>query len=193
MNKRSDRTEVARSALGHVRLTEPNVEWAGLFENERQRLVPISGGAFKNIAHFGSTAVPGLRAKPIIDIMASVDALSAVDAMMPALRDFGYEPVEAGFLKRRFLRKHPTSNGVTYHLHIIANATWANKNELLVRDWLIAHPNVAACYETLKESLARDHPDDMPAYTAAKAEFLRKIVNDARRSRGLPPETDWAE
>ncbi|HEY3846688.1 MAG TPA: GrpB family protein, partial [Acetobacteraceae bacterium] len=86
-----------------------------------------------------------------------------------------------------------TSNGVVYHLHVITNAAWPDKNELLVRDWLIAHPNVAARYEALKVALARDRPDDMPAYTAAKSDFLRNVVNDARRSRGLPPQTDWAE
>ncbi|HEY3846884.1 MAG TPA: GrpB family protein, partial [Acetobacteraceae bacterium] len=181
MNTRSDQVELARSALGRVRLAEPDAEWAGLFESAQRRLASISGGAFKNIAHFGSTAVPGLRAKPIIDIMASVDALSAVDAMMPALRSLGYEPAEVGFLKRRFLRKQMTSNGVVYHLHVITDAAWPDKNELLVRDWLIAHPDVAARYEALKEALARDHADDMPAYTAAKSDFLRNVVNDVRR------------
>lgn len=80
-----------------------------------------------------------------------------------------------------------------YHLHIITNAAWPNKNELLVHDWLIAHPDVAARYETLKEALAEKHADNRPAYTAAKSEFLRNVVNDARRSRGLLPETDWSE
>jgi len=193
MNRQSDQSEFIDSDPGHVRLSEPRAEWAGLFASERQRLAAISGGAFTNIVHFGSTAVPGLRAKPIIDIMASVAALSAVDAMMPVLLSDGYEPAEAGFVKRRFLRKQMTSAGVGYHLHIIADVAWPNKNELLVRDWLIAHPNVAACYATLKEALARKHHDDRPAYTAAKSEFLRRVVNDARRSRGLPPETDWTE
>jgi GrpB-like predicted nucleotidyltransferase (UPF0157 family) len=113
--------------------------------------------------------------------------------MMPVLLSLGYEPAAVGFRKRRFLRKQPASVGVAYHLHIITNAAWPNKNELLVRDWLIAHPNVAARYETLKQALAQDHSDDMPAYTAAKSEFLRNVINDARRSRRLPPETDWAE
>jgi GrpB-like predicted nucleotidyltransferase (UPF0157 family) len=193
MNKRSDQVEFVGSALGHVHLSEPKAEWARLFESERQRLVAISPGRFKNIAHFGSTAVPGLRAKPIIDIMASVEALSTVDAMMPTLLSYGYAPVDVGFVKRRFLRKQLASSSVGYHLHIITNAAWPNKNELLVRDWLIAHPDVAACYETLKQALARKHPDDRPAYTAAKSEFLRTVVNDARQSRGLPPESDWAE
>jgi GrpB-like predicted nucleotidyltransferase (UPF0157 family) len=193
MNKPSDRACLARSALGRVHLAEPDPAWARLFENERRRLTLISGGAFKNVAHFGSTAVPGLRAKPIIDIMVSVEVLSAVDALLPALRNLGYEPVDAGFLKRRFLRKRPAADGLGYHLHVVSDTVWPAKNELRVRDWLIAHPDVAACYETLKEALARNHPDDMAAYTAAKTEFLRKIVNDARQSSGLPPETDWTE
>ncbi len=193
MNKRSDQDELARSALGRVRLTEAKAEWPALFEAERRRLAPILDGALSNIAHFGSTAVPGLRAKPIIDIMASVPALSGVDQMIAALRGLGYEPADVGFLKRRFFRKDTTSDGVGYHLHIIVNAAWAGKNELLVRDWLIAHPDAAARYQALKEVLARDHSDNMPAYTAAKAAFLRCVVNNARRGRGLPVETNWTE
>ena len=126
--------------------------------------------------HFGSTAVPNLRAKPIIDIMASIDELSLVGAIAPALRRLGYEPAEVGFLKRRFFRKAPPSDGVAYHLHVVRTAAWPNKNELLLRDWLIANPDVAAAYETLKETLAREHPDDMPAYTAGKTDFLRRAV-----------------
>jgi GrpB-like predicted nucleotidyltransferase (UPF0157 family) len=56
MNQRSGQAGLAKSVLGHVRLTEPDAEWAALFESERQRLAPVSGGAFRNIAHFGSTA-----------------------------------------------------------------------------------------------------------------------------------------
>jgi len=190
MNTPSD---LARSALGQVHLAEPDAAWSELFDAEQRRLAPISGGAVRNIAHFGSTAVPGLRAKPIIDIMASVDTLSAVEAMLPALRNLGYVPVVAGFLKRRFLRKRPAADGVGYHLHVVTNTAWPARNELVVRDWLIAHPDVAARYGTLKEVLARNHPDDMPAYTTAKTEFLRKIVNDARQYKGLPPVTDWTE
>jgi GrpB-like predicted nucleotidyltransferase (UPF0157 family) len=182
-----------RANLGTVRLSEASQTWPILFEVERDRLASAVGGAFGNIMHFGSTAVPNLRAKPIIDIMASIDELSLVDAIAPALRRLGYEPAEVGFLKRRFLRKAPPSDGVAYHLHIVRTAAWPNKNELLLRDWLIANPDVAAAYETLKETLAREHPDDMPAYTAGKTDFLRRAVNDARQAKGLLPETDWVE
>jgi GrpB-like predicted nucleotidyltransferase (UPF0157 family) len=164
-----------------------------LFEAERDRLASAVGGAFGNIVHFGSTAVPNLRAKPIIDIMASIDELSLVDAIAPALRRLGYEPAEVDFLKRRFFRKAPSSVGVAYHLHVVTTAAWRNKNELLLRDWLIANADLAAAYEALKDTLARRHPDDMAAYTAGKTDFLRRAVNDARQAKGLPPETDWVE
>ena len=67
------------------------------------------------------------------------------------------------------------------------------KNELLLRDWLIANPDVARAYEALKLELARQFPDDMPRYTSGKTAFLRAAVNDARANIGLPPETDWDE
>ena len=113
--------------------------------------------------------------------------------MLPALRKLGYEPADAGFVKRRFLRRPPGRNGIGFNLHIITIYAWINKHELLVRDWLIGHPDVAACYEVLKDTLARDHADDVAAYTAAKSTFLRSVVNEARHSIGLPPATDWTE
>jgi GrpB-like predicted nucleotidyltransferase (UPF0157 family) len=167
-----------RATLGTVHLSEASQTWQVLFEAERDRLASAVGGAFGNIVHFGSTAVPNLRAKPIIDIMSSIE---------------GYEPAEVDFLKRRFFRKAPSSDGVAYHLHVVTTAAWRNKNELLLRDWLIANADVAAAYEALKDTLARRHPDDMAAYTAGKTDFLRRAVNDARQAKGLPPETDWVE
>jgi len=176
-----------------VQLAEPNPAWPELFEHERRHLGQIAGGAFHNIAHFGSTAIPGLRAKPIIDIMASVETLALVDPWLPALAGLGYHPDDRVFLNRRFFRKPMTPLGVAYHLHIVTNADWPDKHERLATDWLIAHPAVAAAYEALKQDLARQYPDDLPAYTAAKSVFLRQIVNDARRSIGLPPRTEWTE
>jgi GrpB-like predicted nucleotidyltransferase (UPF0157 family) len=179
--------------LGTVHLSEASQTWPVPFEAERDRLASAVGGAFGNIAHFGSTAVPNLRAKPIIDIVASIDELSLVDAIAPALRRLGYEPAEVGFLKRRFFRNAPAPDGVAYHLHVVRTAAWPNKNELLLCHWLIANPDIAAAYEALRETLARWQPDDMPAYTAGKTDFLRRAVNDARQAKGLFPETDWVE
>ena len=176
-----------------VELAEPNPAWPTLFEQERLQLAQIAAGAFRHITHFGSTAVPGLRAKPIIDIMASVASLAQVDPMLPALDRFGYRPDDLVFHNRRFFRKPMTASGVAYHLHIVTNADWPDKHERLATDWLIAHPSVAAAYEALKQDLARQYPDDVPAYTAAKSVFLRQLVNDARHSIGLPPRTDWTE
>jgi len=82
---------------------------------------------------------------------------------------------------------------LAYHLHLVVSPAWPLKNELLLRDWLIQHPNIARAYEALKLKMAATCRDDMPRYTKGKTSFLREVVNDARLSQGLPLERDWDE
>ena len=160
-----------------VTLSEPDPAWPDVFGRERHRLNSI--GTFTRIAPVGSTAVPSLRAKPIIDIMAAVEALADVDALLPELDRNDYALAEVGFRKRRLLRKLQMQDGVGYHLHIVTNAAWPHATELFVRDWLIAHPEDAARYQALKEALAQRHPNDMAAYTEGKSALLRTGAADA--------------
>jgi len=105
--------------------------------------------------------------------------------------DAGYQKLDAGFIKRRFFRRNAAN--LAYHLHLVVSPTWPIKNELLLRDWLIQHPEVARAYETLKVELAAIYGDDMPRYTTEKTSFLRRTVNDARLCQGLSIEEDWDE
>jgi GrpB-like predicted nucleotidyltransferase (UPF0157 family) len=183
--------EHARQALGHVCLVEPDPSWPKCFSRECDVLRSVLGHIADELQHFGSTAVPGLSAKPIIDMMAPVASLHEADALGNRLANLGYTGIDAGFLKRRFFRKN--AEEVDYHLHLVVSSTWPLKNELLLRDWLIQHPEIAHAYERLKVQLAAEYENDMPRYTEGKTAFLRIAVNDARRSRGLPPESDWDE
>jgi GrpB-like predicted nucleotidyltransferase (UPF0157 family) len=76
---------------------------------------------------------------------------------------------------------------------LVVSPTWPLKNELLLRDWLIQHSDIARVYEALKVKLAAAYGDDMPRYTEGKTSFLRRAVNDARLSLGLPVESNWDE
>jgi GrpB-like predicted nucleotidyltransferase (UPF0157 family) len=193
MSSLAEGPEAPKFRPGPVRLVAASERWPVLFQAERDRLEAAANGAFLAIEHFGSTAVPGLRAKPIIDMMAFILDLSLVEALAPALRTLNYEITDVGFRRRIFFRKEPAADGVAYHLHITSNMRRTNKNELLLRDWLVRNPQVAARYEALKDLLAAEHPDDNRAYTSGKTGFLRNAVNAAREHMGLPPETDWAE
>lgn len=185
--------EHAKQALGHVSIAPPDASWPEHFSHERNRLRLILGDIADQLQHYGSTAIPGLSAKPIIDMMAPVPSLDHADALCSPLATAEYRKIDAGFFKRRFFRREPQGSGPAHHLHLVVCPAWPVKNELLLRDWLIHHPEVARAYEALKRQLAATHGDDMPRYTEGKTAFLRNIVNDARLSRGLPIEHDWDE
>lgn len=180
-----------RAQLGGVRIAAPDARWAGLFDAERRRLTVL--GVFLELEHFGSTAVPGLAAKPVIDILACAPRLADLDAVEPALAALGYRRLDVGFQRRRFYRNDDVGGGAAANLHVVTADRWADKSERLFRDWLIAHPGAAREYADLKDSLARRHAEDMEAYTAAKTAFIQGIVNQARAAQGWPPQTDWSE
>lgn len=185
--------EHARRALGNVSLSPPDASWPAHFLRERERLRPLLGSIADDLQHYGSTAIPGLAAKPVIDMMAPVLSLDQADGLGDRLEAAGYRKIDAGFFKRRFFRWKADDANLAYHLHLVVSPSWPIKNELLLRDWLIQHPEVARAYEALKIELAAKYGHDMPRYTDGKTAFLRRVVNEARLSRGLAFEEDWEE
>jgi GrpB-like predicted nucleotidyltransferase (UPF0157 family) len=185
--------EHARRALGHVFIARPDPSWPEHFSQEREWLRPFLGRIADELQHYGSTAVPGLSAKPIIDMMAPVTSLDQADELGKQLAKARYRKIDAGFFKRRFFRKDVEGADHAYHLHLVVSPTWPLKNELLLRDWLIQHSDIARVYEALKVKLAAVYGDNMPRYTEGKTSFLRRTVNDARLSLGLPVEGNWDE
>jgi GrpB-like predicted nucleotidyltransferase (UPF0157 family) len=185
--------EQTRQALGHVFIAPPDAAWPEHFSCERERLRPYLDHAADELQHYGSTAISGLSAKPIIDMMAPVTSLDHADALGRGLANAGYQMIDAGFFKRRFFRRAVEDADLAFHLHLVVSPTWPLKNELLFRDWLIQHPRVAHAYEALKLELASKYANDMPRYTEEKSSFLRATVNEARLCHGLPAEDDWNE
>jgi GrpB-like predicted nucleotidyltransferase (UPF0157 family) len=183
--------EDARRALGHVSIARADPSWPERFSEECESLRPFLGRIADELQHYGSTAVPGLSAKPIIDMMAPVTSLDQADQLGKRLAKAGYCKVDVGFFRRRFFRRQVEGEDLAYPLHLVVSPTWPLKNELLLRDWLIQHPDVARAYEALKVELAAAYGDDMPRYTEAKTSFLRRAVNDARLNLGLPTEHNW--
>ncbi len=175
-----------------IHLVDYDASWPELFRAERALLLRCAGRTLAEIEHIGSTAIPGLRAKPIIDLMASVRALEDVEELLPVLAEAGYELAEVGFLKRRFFRKRINS-AVGAHLHVLAVSAWHHQHERLFRDWLVSHPSTAQEYERLKSDLAKVYEHDRGAYTDGKSAFVQMIVNRARQASALPAQTEWDE
>jgi GrpB-like predicted nucleotidyltransferase (UPF0157 family) len=180
----SDRRRAVAEDLGRVGGRDASVEivdydpaWPAAFESERERLAPLLGGI--EIHHFGSTAVPGLAAKPVIDMIALV---SGLDAPIPVLVAYaGYQfPVafNATLSHERFLC-YPTAINRTHHLHLVDDRRELMRR-LRFRDRLRAEPSLAAEYAMLKRDLAGRYRDDREAYTEAKAPFVERLSGDDR-------------
>lgn len=152
--------------------------WPGLFEAEGDRIRNVCGPELIEIVHVGSTAVPGLAAKPIIDMMLGVRKLSDAEALREPLRALGYTCMgDYGVPGRIFYRRETLS---THHLQVAEQDSAFWQDEILFRDILRGDSLLASRYEALKRQLAKEFPHDRPAYTAAKTEFILGALARAR-------------
>jgi GrpB-like predicted nucleotidyltransferase (UPF0157 family) len=152
-------------------------------------LVRALPGVLVEIEHIGSTAVPGLAAKPIIDLMAAVEDLGVVGRREESLRGLGYRRHVNGMVDRSLYVR--AEKGVRTHLlHVVTLESWPTRNQRILRDYLCAHPQDAKRYADLKRDLAAAGvaPGD---YARAKTELVQELTDRARAERGLPPVPVW--
>ena len=149
-------------------------EWPEKFSAEASALKAVFAKELLSIHHFGSTSVPGISAKPIIDILLIVRDIDAVDALAPRLEALGYHAVgEYGIPGRRFFYKG-TDDMRSHHLHVYENGNPHILRHLVFRDYMRSHPITARDYARLKEELAHQFPEDMDGYIAGKNAFVRE-------------------
>jgi GrpB-like predicted nucleotidyltransferase (UPF0157 family) len=160
--------------------------WPGAYLAEAALLRTVAP-AFRAIEHIGSTAVPGLAAKAVIDIMSAVESLDEMPPLLPALAQHGYVQVEVGMRNRIFLQR------AGFNLHVVTVESWPHRKERLMRDALIADPSAAAEYAALKKGLALEHSTDIQAYTLAKTAFVQKIMDVVHDRLGLPCTDVWED
>ncbi|ROP29767.1 GrpB family protein [Couchioplanes caeruleus] len=160
-------------------IAEPDPRWAELGRQACVALAPL----FTAIEHIGSTAVPGLPATPVIDLMAAVDDLDDVND--DALETFGYRmhPAE---LPDRLLYRREDYDSTAYHLYVVTTDTWDTRSERLLRDHLLTHPGARERYAAAKQELM-DRFGPGEAYTRGKEALIRELTDAARAGRGLPP------
>jgi GrpB-like predicted nucleotidyltransferase (UPF0157 family) len=165
-----------------VEIVEYDPTWPDAFQVEHERLERLLGDAVE-LHHFGSTAVPGLAAKPVIDMIALVDSF---DPPVTALvQHGGYQyPVayNATLNHRRFLC-YPTAEHRTHHLHLV-DKPWELERRLYFRDRLRADPALAGEYEVLKRALAERYREDREAYTQAKSQFVKRCEQPEQAAPG---------
>ena len=153
-------------------------KWNQMFIEEAVKLNLIFGKEIIDIYHIGSTAVPGLIAKPIIDIMPVVKDINNVDKYNRTMQEIGYEPKGAnGIVSRRYYQKGGDKR--SHHVHIYQVGSVEIIRHLAFRDYLIVHPNVMKRFGELKEKLARQFPDDIESYINGKNHFVKVIERKA--------------
>jgi GrpB-like predicted nucleotidyltransferase (UPF0157 family) len=160
-----------------VLLTPYSPLWPAVFDIERRRLLEIFNDAVA-VEHIGSTAVPGLGAKPVIDVMLGAPDLAQIEARIPALAEEGYRYVpefEKSMPERRYFTKLDRPPGM-FHLHAVTldSPFWAR--HLAFRDALRTDEALARKYWRLKQHLAARHRDDRAAYAEAKSDFIRSAL-----------------
>ncbi|MBN1826563.1 MAG: GrpB family protein [Candidatus Eisenbacteria bacterium] len=173
--------------LRTIRVVPYDPSWQAAFAAERELLAPLFADLDPVIHHIGSTAVPGLAAKPIIDVLIEVREIAAVDRLDSAMRAAGYTPMgEYGIPGRRFFLHGPGPDEErTAHVHVFAKGSPDAERHLAFRDYLIARPDEAKAYGALKRELARRHPHDIEAYMAGKEALIRELQRRALlRKRG---------
>jgi GrpB-like predicted nucleotidyltransferase (UPF0157 family) len=157
---------------GTVQIAPYNPAWSALFEAERKRLQAALGDRIGAIEHIGSTSVPGLAAKPLIDMIVEVDDLGMYKELIAPLQELGYEFMpERVFTDRVFFPKGPRSNR-TYHLSLVVKGSDSWTRPLHVRDYLRKNAEAREAYQKLKEGLALKYPNDRASYTKAKQDFI---------------------
>ena len=163
-----------------VELVSYQKEWKTLFEREEKSIRAAVGDFALAIEHIGSTAIPNLVAKPIIDIMVGVRDLSEVEKFLrEPLEKIGYEyRGEAGIAGRLYFRKG-TATVSTHHLSLVGFGGDIWKRQIAFRNYLREHPQAARKYDELKKDLAMKFRDNREAYTNAKTEFVEEILRAA--------------
>jgi GrpB-like predicted nucleotidyltransferase (UPF0157 family) len=158
-------------------------KWPEMYRSEANEIRAIFGRELISIHHIGSTSIPGMSAKPIIDIMPVVGDIDRVEAFNPGMIGLGYEVRgEYGIAGRRYFVKRDRT-GRTHHVHTYAPDNPEVARHLDFRDYLITHPDGALVYARLKLALAEAHPHDIEAYMAGKDSFIKETIGQAQRWR----------
>ncbi|WP_248929663.1 GrpB family protein [Paenibacillus hamazuiensis] len=176
-----------------VIVSEYNPEWALEYEREKDKIAAALDDIRLSVEHIGSTSVPGLGAKPVIDMMVGVEHLDLIEQRhIDALNRIEYEYVpKPDFPERRFFRRGAWRAG-THHLHIYAYGGENWTSQLLFRDYLRSHEYALNEYYKLKKQLEIRFKHDRAGYTEAKASFIEHIISLAKKERnpGSPGGTE---
>jgi GrpB-like predicted nucleotidyltransferase (UPF0157 family) len=161
---------------GTVRLEPHQTSWADLFQQEKAKLWAVLSAYPVEIEHVGSTAIQGIDAKPILDILLGLPDLTDELGIRSLLEGMGYLYRGEQGVPERILYVKGAETNRTHHLHITAYKSLFWLENIYFRDTLNAKPEVARAYNDLKQELAAQYADDRAAYTAGKKAFIERVL-----------------
>ncbi len=161
-------------------------DWKRCYQVEETAIQAQIGQHIRAITHVGSTAVPGLAAKPIIDIMVGVDRLAEALACIAPLQhlDYTYHPEYESLMPERRYFTRQNLGLDTHHLHLVELTSEFWDRHLVFRDYLRNHAEIARRYEALKLKLAEQFKFQRHVYTDAKTKFIETVIRQARAETG---------
>jgi GrpB-like predicted nucleotidyltransferase (UPF0157 family) len=169
-----------------VEVAPHDPKWREAFKVESKRVIDALDKNVVTIHHIGSTAIPGIYAKPIIDLLVEVEDIVEVDGHNSSMESLGYEVMgEFGIPGRRYFRKDNQEGVRTHHIHTFKVGSEQVERHLAFRDYMIAHPEDALGDSELKRRLAREYPTNIDGYMDGKAGFIREIDKKAAQWRIL--------
>lgn len=165
-----------------VEVVPHDPRWKDAFEVESNRVADALGNTVVGIHHIGSTSIPGIYAKPIIDLLVEVNNITQVAARKSHMESLGYEVMgEFGIPGRQYFRKDNRDGIRTHHIHTFAMGSAQIERHLLFRDYMIAHPDEAQAYSDLKRMLAKQYPTNIESYMDGKDGFIKAIDQKAKQ------------
>jgi len=162
-----------------VKLVPYTPEWDRLFKEEKARIQATIGVYILDIQHIGSTAIPGIVAKPIIDMSVAVENFEEAIICVEPLIQLGYHYMgENGIPRRHYFQLGQPNR--THHLHMVEINSDDRERTLLFRDYLRQHPEIAQAYASLKHKLADQFGHNRPLYVQGKSPFIEEVLAQAR-------------
>lgn len=164
-----------------IEVVQYDPSWITQFLQEQEKILSVVSSWVVSLDHVGSTAIPGLAAKPTIDMCMGVDNLQlANDYIIPALEKLKYDYLpylEEAIPDRRYMQKLDKNDKHLFHIHIVHKDSQRKQDYLSFKNYLINHPDALNEYAILKLKLAKEYRHNREAYTESKAEFIRQILN----------------
>jgi GrpB-like predicted nucleotidyltransferase (UPF0157 family) len=164
-----------------VQIEEHNPEWFKQYESEKKRLCELLGEVILGIEHIGSTSIPGMWAKPIVDILIGVDSLPLEEFYINKLIEIGYEYLgEAGVSGRLYFRKRAPHK---YNVHVtkIGSDIW--NNNIVLRDYLCDNRDEALKYSAIKLKIISEGTNSLLEYSKKKSEYINEIIKKANEKK----------